>query len=163
MESSPQQQLNTRLIIADGLSGSGKSTFCQWLELQLLSNKIKARWVFEADVPHPLHWWNYWDGSIYRAPDFDQSTPPEFIKSSVAKWKDFATAIRASDAVQVVESPLFLLGIGMLLQTDAKAAELIEYGREIHAIIQDLDPFLIYFRQTDIAAHVRKICDIRGK
>src|SRR5689334_20737779 len=65
MNSSPQQQPNTRLIIADGLSGSGKSTFCQWLELQLLSNKIKARWVFEADVPHPLHWWNYWDGSIY--------------------------------------------------------------------------------------------------
>ena len=163
MSSSPQQQLNTRLILADGLSGSGKSTFCQWLELQLRSNKIKARWIFEADVPHPLHWWNYWDGSTYRAPDFDESTPARFIGTSIVKWKDFATTVRASDTVYVVESALFLLGLGMLLQADAHPDALIEYGRQVHTIIQDLDPFLIYFRQQDVAAHVRKICDIRGK
>ena len=163
MISSAQPQPNTRLIIADGLSGSGKSTFCQWLELQLRSNKIKAHWLFEADVPHPLHWWNYWDGASYRAPDFDQSSPSEFIATSIAKWRDFARTVRALDTVYVVESSLFLLGLGMLLQANAQPAELIEYGRQVHAIIEDLDPFLIYFRQTDVAAHVRKICDIRGK
>jgi hypothetical protein len=155
--------LNTRLIIVDGLSGSGKSTFCQWLELQLRSHRIKARWIFEADVPHPLHWWNYWDGNTYRPPDFDLSTPAEFIAASIAKWKDFAAAIRVSDTVQIVESSLFLLGLGMLLQADATSDELIEYGRQVHAIVQDLDPFLLYFRQRDVAAHVRKTCDIRGK
>jgi hypothetical protein len=158
-----QTPLKTQLIIADGLSGSGKSTFCQWLDLQLRANKQQAHWIFEADVPHPLHWWNYWDGNTYRAPDFDQSTPAQFITTSVAKWKDFAAAIRASDTVYIVESSFFLLGIGMLLQADATPEELIEYGRQVQAIVQDLDPFLIYFRQRDVAVHVRKICDIRGK
>jgi hypothetical protein len=158
-----QSKLGTRLILADGLSGSGKSTFCQWLELQLQANGHRARWIFEADVPHPLHWWNHWDGTSYRAPAFDQSTPLAFITASIAKWNDFAAMIRTSDTIYVVESALFLLGLGMLLQADAQPAELIEYGRQVHAIIQDLDPCLIYFRQTDVAAHVRKICDIRGK
>ena len=162
MKSSPQPQPNARLIIVDGLSGSGKSTFCQWLELLLRANKLKARWIFEADVPHPLHWWNYWDGHTYRAPDFDEATPAAFIATSIAKWKDFVALVRASDTIYVVESGLLLLGLGMLLQADAHPDALIEYGRQVHAIVQDLDPFLIYFRQHDVAAHVRRICDIRG-
>jgi hypothetical protein len=157
-----QQASGTGLIVVDGLSGSGKSTFCQWLELQLRSQSIKARWIFEADVPHPLHWWNYWDGNTYRPPDFDQATPTAFVAASVAKWKDFAAAVRVSDTVHIVESSLFLLGLGMLLQADATPGELIEYGRRVHTIIQALDPFLFYFRQHDVAAHVRKICGIRG-
>ena len=97
------------------------------------------------------------------SPGLRPISPAEFIAASIAKWKDFAAAIRVSDTVQIVESSLFLLGLGMLLQADATPNELIEYGRQVHAIVQDLDPFLIYFRQRDVAAHVRKTCDIRGK
>ncbi len=162
MHSLAQQQLGTKLILADGMSGSGKSTLCQWLEVQLRWNNLKARWLFEADVPHPLHWWNYWNGTTYCPPDFEHSTPAQFIETSIQNWTDFAAAINRSDQVWIVESALFLLGIGMLLQSDAQPAELIDYGRRVHAIIQDLNPILIYLRQPDIDLHVRKICAIRG-
>jgi hypothetical protein len=159
---SSHPQLATNLILADGMSGLGKSTLCQWLELQLQRNKINARWLFEADVPHPLHWWEYWDGDTSRPPDFERRTPTQHIEASVAKWRAFAAAINRSDDVWVVESALFLLGIGMLLQADASPAALIEYGLRVQTIIQDLNPLLIYFRQPDVAAHARKICSIRG-
>jgi hypothetical protein len=162
MHRSARAQLATNLIVADGLSGAGKSTACQWLELQLRWNSINARWLFEADVPHPLHWWEYWDGAAYRAPDFEHCTPAQFIEGSLAKWNAFATAINGADQVWVVESALFLLGIGMLLQADAQPAQLIAYGHRVHEIIQSLNPILLYFRQNDVAAHVRRICTIRG-
>jgi hypothetical protein len=57
--------LDTKLIVLDGLSGSGKSTFCQWLELQLRRNGRSARWLHEGDIDHPLHWWDFWDGRNY--------------------------------------------------------------------------------------------------
>src|SRR5215211_1933804 len=123
MHHSAPQQLETKLILADGLSGSGKSTLCQWLELQLQRNNINAHWLFEADVPHPLHWWHYWDGNQGRPPDFDQSTAAQFIEISIQKWKAFAAILAVSDAVCITESALFLLGIGMLLQADAQAAQ----------------------------------------
>jgi hypothetical protein len=110
----PLPKIETKLILLDGLSGGGKSTMCQWLELQLQRNGIGARWLVEADVPHPLHWWVYWDGAEYRAPDFEQHTPSEFIEASVERWDRFADMVRRSDDVWVVESSLFLLGLGML-------------------------------------------------
>jgi hypothetical protein len=162
MHDSAQAQLATNLILADGLSGAGKSTMCQWLELQLRWNTINARWLFEADLPHPLHWWDYWSGATYRPPDLEHRTPAQFIEASIAKWSAFAAAISGTDQVWVVESALFLLGIGMLLQADAQPEQLLAYGRQVHDIIQGLNPILLYYRQNDVAAHVRKICTIRG-
>jgi hypothetical protein len=157
MRRSAPPQLETKLILADGLSGSGKSTVCQWLELQLQHDKIKARWLFEADVPHPLHWWDYWNGNQYCPPDFQRGTPSQFVETSIEKWKDFVAATNRSDEVCIAESALFRLGIGMLLQADAQPAELVDYGRRVHDIIKDLNPLLIYFRQTDVAVHLQKI------
>jgi hypothetical protein len=157
----------TRLILADGLSGSGKSTLCQWLELQLLARGIRARWVVEADALHPLHWWEPWDFEISddigtQAPFFRSHTPAEFIMRSIKRWQCFAATVRAGDHVYLVESMLFLLGIDHLMRAGATAQELMAYGQEVEAIISDLDPCLLYFRQPNVAAHARKICDIRG-
>lgn len=156
-----------RLILADGLSGSGKSTLCQWLQLQLLAGRIQARWVAEADAGHPLHWWESWDFEVSddtsaQAAFFRSHTPTEFIARSIECWQRFAEAVRTSDHIYVVESMLFLLGVDHLMRAGALPDELMAYGQQVESIISNLDPCLLYFRQPDVAAHARKICDIRG-
>jgi adenylate kinase family enzyme len=60
---------DTKLIILDGLPGSGKSTTAQWLELQLQRNGFDAQWYWEGDVPHPQWWYENWTGAEYAPPD----------------------------------------------------------------------------------------------
>jgi hypothetical protein len=152
----------TKLIVVDGLSGLGKSTTAQWLELQLRRRALDARWLWEADVPHPLHWWPHWDGTAYRAPDFERVAPQAFMAASLERWEAFVTQARQSDMVVVAEAALLQLGTGMLLQGDARPAELYTYAREVQRIAGRLRPLLIYFRHADVASHLRRICALRG-
>ena len=104
---STDKLLDTKLIVVDGLPGSGKSTTCQWLELQLQRSGIKARWLPEAEIPHPLWWYTQWDGATYLPPDFDQIPMTKFIETSLAKWIDFVALVQASEAVYIPESAFF--------------------------------------------------------
>lgn len=46
--------IKTRLILIEGLPGSGKSTFGQFIGLQLKRNKINAEWYNECELNHPV-------------------------------------------------------------------------------------------------------------
>jgi hypothetical protein len=109
--------LNTKLILVDGLPGSGKSTTAQWLELQLRRNGFAAHWIHEANVPHPL-WFGGIDGSRFTLPDFERTTPGALIQSGLDKWRRFTDTVRASDTIYVVESYPFLNAMGILLWGD---------------------------------------------
>lgn len=155
--------LNTKLIVVDGLSGSGKSTACQWLELQLRRNGYGARWLYEGDIDHPLHWWTFWDGYEYLPPDFAGITISQFIETSLANWERFAETAQVGETVYVAESVLLLMGVGQLLQGDPPPAQLLAYGQQVQALIRPLNPVLIYFRQADIASRFRQVWDFRGQ
>jgi len=45
--------INTKLIIIEGLPGSGKSTIGQFIGLQLQRNNINVNWHGEGDLDHP--------------------------------------------------------------------------------------------------------------
>ena len=47
--------INTKLILVDGITGSGKSTTAQFIARQLEKNGIKARWYNELEIGNPLH------------------------------------------------------------------------------------------------------------
>lgn len=46
--------LNSKLILIDGITGSGKSTTTQFLASQLKENDIKVKWYHETQTIHPL-------------------------------------------------------------------------------------------------------------
>lgn len=46
--------LSSKLIIVEGLPGSGKSTIAQFIAHQLQGNNIKAQWYYEVGLYHPL-------------------------------------------------------------------------------------------------------------
>jgi hypothetical protein len=154
--------IETRLISVDGLSGSGKSTTAQWLEVQLQRRGIRARWVCEYDVPHPLWWYDTFDGQQYIVPPWDTTTGGERIEASVRKWRAFAASAAQSDDVYVIESFPLLNTIGQLLMGDAQPGQLLAHAQEIESLIASLHPAHIYFYQTDVAAALRRILDIRG-
>jgi tRNA uridine 5-carbamoylmethylation protein Kti12 len=132
---SMQRSAAPQLIVVDGLSGSGKTTTCRWLEQQLYQRHLAFRAIYEADVPHPLHWWHYWDGAKHHAPDFDHISPTDYMKSSIEKWTQFIDDVRQSDKIVIVEGVLYCLAVWFFLQGDVEAQNIAAYIHEVEAIM----------------------------
>lgn len=155
--------MDSRLIVIDGLPGSGKSTTAEWLTHQLHQNGVDAYWLKETHTSHPLWWYDFWNGIDYLVPDFDNIPIELFIETSIKKWMDFAALAKTSDKLYVAESVFFQNAVAMFFMGGAPSALLMEYAREVQKITSGLNPTLIYFYQNDIAGALRRICNLRGK
>lgn len=155
--------IDTKLIVIDGLSGSGKTTTAEWLTLQLQQQGIKTWYIPEYDTAHPLWWYTYWDGKDYLPPDFDNIDIETFIATSLKRWSVFVDSMHTSDRIVLAESVFFQDAAAMFLMGGAEPAHLMDYARQVQQIAQPLNPVLVYFRQNNIATALRKICAIRGK
>lgn len=151
-----------QLIVVDGLSGSGKTTTCRWLEQQLHQRQVTPHAIYEADVPHPLHWWHYWDGVHHLAPDFDRVSAAQYMETSLKKWTQFIDDVRQSDEIVVVEGVFYCLAVWFFLQGDVAAHDIAAYIGQVEEIITPVAPFLIYLRQDRIPEHTRTVWSSRG-
>lgn len=155
--------IDTKLIVIDGLPGSGKTTTAEWLTKHLEQQNIRVWYLPEYDTAHPLWWYRYWDSSDYLTPDFDNIPIETFIETSLIKWRSFVDSIHESDQQVLAESVFFQDAAAMFLMGGAAPARLKGYAREVQLIIQDLDPVLIYFRQKDVSNALQRICAVRGR
>jgi len=152
--------IDTKLIVLDGLPGSGKTTTAEWLTPQIKQQGIKTWYLSENDTAHPLWWYRYWDGKDYLTPDFDHIPIETFLDTSLSKWRGF---VDSSNQLVIVESVFFQDAAAMFLMGGATPIQLIEYAHKVEQIAQTLNPVLIYFRQNDVPKALQKICAIRGK
>ena len=155
--------LNSHLIVLDGLPGSGKSTTGQWLTARLQAHGLKASWLPEAEISHPLWWYQHWNGIEYQTPDFKNTPIEAFIQNSLRKWEDFTASAQATDRLLVTESVFFQNAVAMFLMGGAMPARLVDYAQMVQEITRNLNTVLIYFRQDDPAASLKKICALRGQ
>lgn len=154
--------IDSHLIVLDGLPGSGKTTTGQWLTAVLLQQGLNARWLPEAEISHPLWWYQHWNGAEYQPPDFNSIPIEMFIQNSISKWKEFTKSAHGTGQLFIAESVFFQNAVAIFLMGGARATALVEYALEVQKITQRLDPILIYFRQNDAGAALRKICKSRG-
>jgi deoxyadenosine/deoxycytidine kinase len=152
--------IDTRLIVIDGLPGSGKTTTAEWLTTQIQQQNMKIWYLPEYDTAHPLWWYEYWDGNDYLTPDFDNISIENFLHTSLSKWRGF---VDSADQLVLAESVFFQDAAAMFLMGGATPTRLMEYALDIQRIAQSLDPVLIYFRQNDVSNALQRICTIRGK
>lgn len=152
-----------KLIVVDGLSGSGKTTTCRWLAQHLHQPHRPIRVVYEADVPHPLHWWQYWNGDHHLAPDFDQVTPEHSMQTSLEKWTQFIDHLHTSDDSVVIEGVMYCLAVGFFRQGDVAPAQIATYIHRVEALMAPIAPLLVYLRQDSIATHTRTVWTSRGR
>jgi len=151
----------SKLIIVDGIAGAGKTTTCRWLVQQLQQRALAVRAIYEADVPHPLHWWAYWDGAQHQAPDFAVA-PASSMAASLERWQQFIAQLGLTTERVIIEGPLYCLAVWFFLQADAHPQQITAYIEQVEAIIAPVAPLLIYLRQERIAEHSRRVWDSRG-
>ena len=93
--------INTKLILVDGITGSGKSTTAHFIARQMEKNGIKVKWYYEVEKDHPLL-------EIDKNKDeSDEDHSKRVLVEYPQKWIDFVNKIKNDDYTYIVESYLF--------------------------------------------------------
>jgi thymidylate kinase len=141
--------VGSKLIVVEGLTGSGKSIMAHFIARQLQYNGIPASWVHEGDEPHPIL--------------IDVKSGIEaYMAEAQARWAAYVDRVGSSDEVKVVEGCYFNNGIESLLAHNVDRPRTLEYADELQALIEPLNPTLVYLVQGDVASALERSFKDRG-
>jgi hypothetical protein len=148
-----------RLVITEGIMGSGKTTTTRFLAKRLQDDKRRALAVHEGTDPHPVratddleHWFQPWL----------DTTPARLAQRSIEKWTVFVETMQADATVPVVDGQLFHGDLTNLFLMEAEVSDIAGYVQTLAKVIAPLNPFVLYFRQEDVAQAIRVVCAERG-
>jgi hypothetical protein len=144
----------SRLVIVEGIMGSGKSITVLRLADRLRTLGVSASGITEGTSPHPIRF--DWD-----VPWADMPAT-QLAESSAARWRAYANSASMSESMSVVDGQLFHGNLTSLFLLDADMALMLGYIHDVVAAIEPLRPLLIYFHQDDVDRAIRAIGTERG-
>jgi len=145
---------STRLVVVEGIPGSGKSTAAQFINVQLRRHGVASRWYHEGLKPHPVY--TFYDGTRHRTAD-------DYSDDAVSRWQTFVGEVRSSEQVCTLDAALFQNHVRSMLYHDCGRQRILALGRRIESIVSVLDPVLLYLRPADVQRTLRDICRMRGE
>lgn len=143
---------DSKLIIVDGFSGSGKSTTAELISLHLQRSGIKARDILEDHRPNPVR---MGDPFFFNSVD-------AWISEKIKRWEIFAAQLESSSEIAVLHGQLFHETVDSLLYFGTPERTIREVIDQILSIIHKIHPILIYLYQTNLRKFIRKTFDDRG-
>lgn len=148
-----------RLVIIEGIMGSGKSTTMRFIAKRLQEMGQQALAVHERTDPHPVratdeleHWFEPWR----------DVTPVQLQELALAKWAAFVETTQSGATVPVMDGQLFHGDLTNLFLMEAEPALISNYVQTLATVIAPLNPFVLYLWQRDVEQAVRAVCAERG-
>lgn len=139
-----------KLIIVEGIPGSGKSTTARFLSLQSERNGNSTHLLHETTYDHPIL-----IAETIR-------TPVAWMKQYLSNWDLFLEEHRDQKTTFVMESVLFQAPILHLLHMDLDKEAIIRFIESICARLTDLDFHLVYLYQDDPMCGIKRMMSERG-
>lgn len=149
--------LNTKLIIIDGIPGSGKSTTGQRIKDRMDALGIPNRFYHEMEDNHPLRVYD----KIYESLA-DPEEAEEFISKVERLFSRFVQDRNALEEVTIIESWLFQDTISFAYNTGMAHERILGFAASLQEILSEMKPVLIYYYQVEVERNWRWICEVRG-
>ncbi|MHA7965369.1 P-loop NTPase family protein [Paenibacillus sp. CAU 1782] len=147
-----------RLVIIDGMPGSGKTTCATMISNKLTSWNIMNRCILELEENHPLFIHDHKFSSFE-----DDEQADLFIRLLESQYRDFVRErINSIHDVTIIESVMFQDTINCAHHMGMNHDKLRYLTRSLMSILEPLVPVLIYFYQVDVEGQWRFICGVRG-
>ena len=158
---------DTKLIFAEGLPGSGKTTTASWLAARLHAERLLVRLVLEHQPEHPLNVGGtlHPSGATTGEAFFQRYTPASFVHESLQRWHAFVRVAVQTETISVLDSYPFQNTVRVLLQLHATPDCLQAYAGQVEALVLPLQPVLMYFHHRDLLHafhHLSTISTQRG-
>ena len=140
-----------KLLLIEGVPGSGKTTTAREVCQLLGSIGIKANWYWEEAADHPVH-----PRSLTRRRD-----DPDFADNCLKQWNLFAGQALQGDELHIMEGSAFQSTVRFMMENEMDGIE--HYFSEFVSVVKPLSPALVYLRPNDIVKNSRYICKRRGE
>ena len=155
---------DTKLVLVEGLPGSGKTTTARWLVGALAERGARAQLLREDEPDHPLKVGGplHPGGATTGAALFARYSVEGYVDESLARWASFVGAAGAGGAVRVVEALPWQNAARVLFQMDAPMDRILRYAAAVEDLLAPLRPVLVYLERRDAAATFRSTAAERG-
>jgi hypothetical protein len=144
------ERMKPKRILVEGISGSGKSTTSQWLNLTL-ARSLPTAWYPEDGEP----------GGLRCYYDPEKQSVEEYGNTLVSRWADFLTESFLEEGTWIVESALLMSPIHGLLLRDVDTRAIEATVDRLFAVVSSVESCLIYLRPDDPGEAIRRACGVR--
>lgn len=141
-----------RLILLEGMPGSGKSTAAQVLTRALRAEAVAARWWYEEQRAHPV--FGFEDPSDARVV-VDELRRGQFeraIMRALTRWSAFVEFLHEYETVAIVDGCLLGYLTWTLFWADAPWDLTVGYVRAVTTCLSPVAPAVIHLRPVDVEA-----------
>ncbi|MCM3628347.1 hypothetical protein M3194_13325 [Paenibacillus glycanilyticus] len=149
--------MKSKLIVIDGMPGSGKTTSAIMVSEQLTKLGVANHCLLEGEPNHPLLILDRQFDSLENEEEAD-----EFIALIQSRYKSFAEDKRKREEVTIIESVMLQDTINTSFHMGMNREKLRQLSASMQEILSPLTPALIYYYQLNPEAQWRYICGIRG-
>lgn len=136
----------SRLVIIDGLSTVGKSTFSKYLS-QTIDKQTPSIWIHEESLKHPIRDHEFEAGDINTLEGMEKNE-----KEMLSRWKAFSEFMQQNEAVYVIEGCYLHTLDRYLLQCAWSHERIVDFLRKIAVTLSPLQPLLVLLYREDIFA-----------
>lgn len=148
--------LTTKLILIDGITGSGKSTTAHYISRLLSGNNIQNYWYPEEDPNHPL---------IFHEERNTLLTPQEKKIRFYNEYPDYWERLvkQSNNQILIIESYIFQYILAHLIAYEYGNEEIKEFYNRIFKAITELKPCYINIYQNDVTTGLNLNWERRGE
>lgn len=141
--------LNTKLILIEGLPGSGKSTVARHLGTNLHQHGLACSWYLEEDEPHPIACLDF------PLKELAHKLPP--------LWHMFTEQLLQAQSVAIIESRLWQNTALFMYMRDYPVEEILQLQRLVCEKLAPLAPVLLYLDQDNVELALRRLYTLRDE
>ena len=143
---------DTRLILIEGIMGSGKSTTAEYLTGRIQQRGQPARWFHEYAEDNPI------SGGMDVLNGFDGADDWRLPDKTLPQWQALGQLKRSDDSVTILECKLWQNDALFMLLAGVPTTEVIASNRRVVEAISPASPVLIRVWQGARVAGLRGIC-----
>jgi thymidylate kinase len=153
--------MNAKLILVDGIPGSGKSVVAQTINRQLREADQPVRWLYEEELGHAMFLFRDSATLDEVTHDLFSGAHARVVAAAIEKWRRYAAEERHASITVVADGAFFGYLTWTLHYLDRPEAEIRAYVQSMQNALTALAFQLIYLRQCDIGASMQNLLAVR--
>lgn len=141
-----------RLILLEGMPGSGKSTAAQVLTRALRADAVAARWWYEEQRAHPVFGFEDPADATAVVDELRRGQFEPVIVRALTRWSAFVEFVQEYKMVAVLDGCLLGYLTWTLFWADAPWDLTVEYVCAVSTCLRPVTPAVIHLRPVDVEA-----------
>jgi len=141
--------LKTKLILIEGLGGSGKTSTVSYLNDSLRQRNFDVTAIYERSDSHPK----------FNFPRFVEN----YAERMLEEWQLFLDERERVGQICVMEGHGWQPMAEFMYLAGCSRSAVLGFCDKIEAIISPLNPLIIYYTVDDVANHLERIAQMRGR